>query len=321
MLNKKDIFNYYGHDDIELNLLKSIKKNKLHHGLLFVGPDGVGKSTFALRLSASLLSKEPQTSDKFLINSDNLAIRRILAGTHGDFRYIEPDSKKASNEISVDQIRSINKFFSQTSMEGGWRIAVIDGKLNRNSANALLKSLEEPPKDSLIILIAKQSGEILPTIRSRCQIVKFKKLTDINMSNILKIKKINNFPANILPFCEGSPGKLSQLYDCKANKILNDIKECLSKSKIQNELIIPFCEKYSKKPKKDEANDILFIVFDMLSKIAMEKATFINNDINIEKPPIEWVETYQCIIKAKNDMISYHLDRTQSLILAVNSFN
>ena len=159
-----------GHTEIEQTILRSWRQGRLHHGMIFVGPKGVGKATCAFRLARFLLSNmNPDAqSDSLEISATSPVFARVASGGHGDLLVVEPNLELASKEVNIDRIRPIRRFLSQTSMEGGWRIVIVDGLMNRNAANALLKSLEEPPKQSLIILITETLGNLSPTIRSRC---------------------------------------------------------------------------------------------------------------------------------------------------------
>jgi len=82
------------------------------------------------------------------------------------------------SEIVVDDVRKLQGFFGRTGAEGGWRVCIVDSadEMNRNAANALLKTLEEPPKDSALILVSHAPGRLLPTIRSRCRLLRLRRL-------------------------------------------------------------------------------------------------------------------------------------------------
>src|ERR1700688_1149105 len=101
--------------------------------------------------------------------------RRVAAGGHADLLTVEraydPHRRRLRGEIVVDDTRAIGTFLRLTPAEGGWRVVIVDGadEMNRNAANALLKILEEPPQQALLLLVAHSPGRLLPTIRSRCR--------------------------------------------------------------------------------------------------------------------------------------------------------
>ena len=164
---------------------------RLHHAYLFVGPEGVGKRTVALSLARVIHCSE--RNDDFCGQCANCA--RIQAGNHPDVRVIGPLPDK--KEISIQQIREVEKELSFRSFSGGRRIAVIDPAtlMNLAAQNALLKTLEEPPQDSSLILIASNAGSLLPTLRSRCLRLSFGPLPRELLSGLLVAKNGMNSEA------------------------------------------------------------------------------------------------------------------------------
>ena len=174
-----------GHAAIEQSFLEHWQRHTMPHSLLFTGPKGVGKATFAFRLARFVLAGGPESAGGGLfgdeppadlaISSESPVFRRILGGSHGDFLYLTPDEKAATPTIKVDDIRTIGNFLALTPSESQWRVVIIDAAddMNPSAANALLKVLEEPPSYCMIILISHQPGKLLPTIRSRCRAIAF----------------------------------------------------------------------------------------------------------------------------------------------------
>ena len=154
----------------QLVILRSaLASGRLHHAYLFLGPAGVGKRTVAVSLAKAIHCRE--LTDDFCGRCLNCA--RISDGNHPDVRIIEPLTGK--KEISIQQIRELERELSYRSFTGKSKIAIIDPAtlMNLSSQNALLKTLEEPPQDCLIILIAESAGGLLPTLRSRCLQIPF----------------------------------------------------------------------------------------------------------------------------------------------------
>jgi len=149
----------------QLGILRAgLAAGRLHHAYLFIGPEGVGKRTVAAAL-AKALHCERRTGD-FCSECVNCA--RIADGNHPDVRIVEPLAEK--KEIGIPQIREIERDLGYRSFTGRRKIVIVDpaGLLNIAAQNALLKTLEEPPQASLIILVATGAGGLLPTLRSRC---------------------------------------------------------------------------------------------------------------------------------------------------------
>ena len=173
--------NLYGHLD-QLDDLNPGGDGRRHQSFLFTGPKGVGKATAAWVLAARLMS-ENQSSDSLFGAADEIRIdpaekALIEAGSHPDLLAIEPAEDRASKTISIEQIRKMTPFLSHHPSRGGWRVVIIDAldAVNYNGANAMLKTLEEPPEKAVIILINHETRPVLATIRSRCHVVRFKPL-------------------------------------------------------------------------------------------------------------------------------------------------
>jgi len=148
-------------------------------GLLFKGNKGCGELELAINFAHAQLCQQPQTSG--MACGTCPACHWLSQGAHPDFRLVQPDAltlageetetgKKPSKQISVEQIRELEGFLSLSAHQGGRRVIVIypAEAMNHNAANALLKSLEEPPRDMLFILVTHKAQQLLPTILSRC---------------------------------------------------------------------------------------------------------------------------------------------------------
>ena len=146
-------------------------EGRLPHGLLFSGPGGIGKRHFAAALAAALLCRRPAADGQACGGCE--ACRLIQAGTHPDLLQVSPLPDK--QHIVVDQIRDLCASLALKSHAGGYQIATIvpAEQMNTAAANGLLKTLEEPSDNTLLILIAEQPGRLPATVRSRCQQLRF----------------------------------------------------------------------------------------------------------------------------------------------------
>jgi DNA polymerase-3 subunit delta' len=177
----RHVFSLAGHERAEAEMLSAYREGRLAHAWLIGGREGIGKATLAWRFARFVLAN-PDPAGKAVRDATNLRVEpthqaaRLLAGlAHPDFALIRREwqgaTKKLASEISVDSVREGLQVFQLSAAFGGWRIAIVDSAedLNRNSANALLKMVEEPPQRSLILIISHRPGQVLPTIRSRCR--------------------------------------------------------------------------------------------------------------------------------------------------------
>lgn len=183
-----------GHEEARAMLAGAYGSGKLHHALLLAGPRGTGKATLAFHLARHILAHPdanaaPQTLGP--PDTGGQAFRLIAQGAHPGLlhltRPLAEREKKFKTVLTVDEIRRVNRFLSMTASDGGYRIVVVDpaDDMNTSAANALLKSLEEPPPRTLFVLITHSLGRLLPTIRSRCQTVKLQPLSAAELEPLL----------------------------------------------------------------------------------------------------------------------------------------
>ena len=173
------------------------------HALLFTGIAGLGKRLFAGQLVRSLLCK---TVDEVGLACDSCQSCTLLAaGSHPDYLCVTPE--EVGKPIKVDQIRALSKFLNHTSQFGGLKVALIDpaDRMNSNAANSLLKTLEEPPGDSLLILISAHPASLPATVRSRCGEIKFKRPSDKQAIDWLAPQLGDTDPHLLLSLCHGAP--------------------------------------------------------------------------------------------------------------------
>ncbi len=228
----RDMSFLMGHHDIEKSLLDVFKKEKLPHGLIFSGPQGCGKSTFAYRLArfllkhgndsaqAGLFGDAPDYSSLDVAEHDDV-FRLIASGGHPDLftveRQYDATKNKYKDAVDVDEIRKIAPFLRKTASYGGWRVVIVDDAdtMTRSAQNAILKILEEPPKKALIVLIAHNIGSLIPTIRSRTQVIHFQRLPDDVMRELL----VKGGHGNIESLVELSEGSMSRALEYSAGDI------------------------------------------------------------------------------------------------------
>lgn len=178
MSHARDVYGYEGGEAAEGALLDAMARGRLHHAWLLTGPEGVGKATFAYRAARRLLGARPAPAFGLLgADPDDPVSRQVAAQSHPDLLVLERDlgDGKARRNITVDEARTVAGFFANTPATAPYRVAIIDAAddLNSNAANAILKTLEEPPPRGVLFLISHAPGRLLPTIRSRCRRLAF----------------------------------------------------------------------------------------------------------------------------------------------------
>ncbi len=157
-----------GHDQPVTILKRALANNTLAHAYLFSGREGIGKKMTALALAAAVNCRNAGPSGGC---GDCSSCRKVAAYGHPDVHILAADG----DEIKIDQVRQIQADLALKPFEGAKKILIVDGadSMNPASANAFLKTLEEPPGEALIVLISALPQGLLPTIRSRCQEIRF----------------------------------------------------------------------------------------------------------------------------------------------------
>lgn len=213
-----------GHGEAEARLLRRYRSGRMHHAWLVAGPRGIGKATLAYRLARFVLQYPDAASTagrtSLHVPAEAPAARRIAAQGHSDLlvvqRNIQPKTKTLKGEIQVEDARAVSNFFSRTAGEGGWRVCIIDAAddLNRSSANAILKILEEPPSGALLILVSHRPGSLLATIRSRCVTLALLPLSDDDTMSVLRGLDTGTDHSDletVAQLSQGSPGRALDL--------------------------------------------------------------------------------------------------------------
>ncbi|WP_413717386.1 DNA polymerase III subunit delta' [Silicimonas sp. MF1-12-2] len=175
----------FGQQAAEDALLEAIESGRMHHAWLLTGPKGVGKATLAWRAARFLLARpvggqNPLFGDASFVSDlsvagDHPVSRRIAAMSEPGLLPIrrpwDADKKRFKTQITVDEVRKLNSFFGLSATDGGFRVVIVDSadEMNTAAANALLKVLEEPPRNAVLFLVSHRPARLLPTIRSRCR--------------------------------------------------------------------------------------------------------------------------------------------------------
>lgn len=234
----------FGHDAAVRTLSHAFSAGRLHHAWLISGPRGIGKATLAYRFARYVLANPPSDGslfgadltpadarDDLFVAPEHPVFQRVVAGGHADLLVItrsENDRGVLRSEIVVDDVRRTQNFFHMTAGEGGWRIIVVDcaDEMNTNAANALLKMLEEPPPNALLLLVSHNPGNLLATIRSRCQKLRLEPLAPALIAERLALE----FPEldatearTVAVLADGSLGRAFELAEAGGVQIFSDI--------------------------------------------------------------------------------------------------
>ena len=347
---------FIGHNKEKKIFEDSYFNNSLQHCWLLEGSHGIGKATFAYCAARSILSfnkshseglslfndledQKKKNSLDFNYDLNNSIHNRISENTHTDLKIIEPLYDQKTTQIKeiipVDRVRQIASFFSMTSGEGGWRIAIIDSldNLNKHGSNALLKILEEPPKKCLIFLISSNKSNVLDTIRSRSRILKFSELNHVDtkliiQKNIIVQNELELQKVNLL--AEGSPGKAIMLYNNNGLNIYDALIDLFNKTdEIDIKNIDPLLRDITNKKNMFGIKIISILITIYLNRAFRRSLKLIKLDIsktekesqenflqyfNIADIPSLWENISTHI----NLSLRYNLDKKQTLIAIID---
>jgi len=327
-----------GHSLQEQLLLKAYHEQRIPHAILLSGKKGIGKATFAYRLARFLLASgipikskpsfdmfgepapAPDTSQSLYISPEHPTFKRVISGGHTDLLVLD------SGDIAVDQTRKVSEFLSLTPAEANWRVVIIDGAeaMNRNAANSLLKILEEPPSQAIILLISHNSGALLPTIRSRCRIIKFNSLERQAFDAVLKNAAPHIEPEHYQKWAvlsDFSAGVAIQMQVLAADILYEELLELFSGSKNIASLH-SFAEKFANKDNEAKWQLLQRLTLWLIARIATQQlasevwageAAKIRQ-IFERKPLYFWSDYYEKCRSLFLDTDRLYLDKKQALI-------
>lgn len=283
----RETLEIFGQNLAEQRFLNAFNNNNLHHAWLISGSNGIGKATLAWRIARFLFSNQSNSSNelfKLETPSSSLDIDyshpinpRLRALSEPNLfllrRLYDEEKKRFRNNITVDQVRKLNHFFALSSTDKKRRIIIIDSvdDLNNSSANALLKSLEEPPKDCVFLLISHRPAALLPTIKSRCIELRCQKLNSKDMYKALNTSKIDidTLSEGLINLSDGSVGNAIRLSNYNALSIYKSIVEIVETfPNLNGNLALALSERAAKKGDDQILNIIVELIELVISRLA-----------------------------------------------------
>ncbi|GAA0536121.1 DNA polymerase-3 subunit delta' [Rhizomicrobium palustre] len=291
---------------------------------LMCGPPGVGKATMAYRIARYLLAygASDQGPEDLSVAPNDPAALQVLAGAHPGLLVLKRgynDQGKLMTVLGVDEMSRLNSFFGMTSGAGGWRVVIIDtaDDMNDNAANALLKLLEEPPSRAMLLLLTNTPGRLLPTIRSRCQRLMLKPLSETDMqSELAKLlpDMAGEERKSLAALSGGSLGAALRLAQGEGLALAEQATALIDRAGNPDMLAL-----YSLSDKLSRITDGLDLLGDFLAQNLTERirARAMQGQTGLHK----WVDALERLRRhfARSDAL--HLDPRQSLIGAARELS
>jgi DNA polymerase-3 subunit delta' len=309
---------FYGHTEAVATLTGALAGARLHHAWIFAGPEGVGKATLAYRFARALLAGKGRGLN---LPATDPVFRRVAAATHADLFSVEREwddkKKRMKKNIAAEDARDIPGFLRRTAAEGGARCVIVDGAedLNKDSANALLKILEEPPESAVLILTTSAPSRLLPTIKSRCRMLKLGTLADDDVWRVLEA--VGQAPklsdrAQMIKLARGSPGRALTLMQ-GGGLLLASLADEMIAALPKPDLIRGY--QMASELKEESAFELFMAL--LAEKVADIAAGRLRSELLAVRAQAAWAEAWAQIVTLANETQGANMDRKQAAIAAL----
>lgn len=339
----RDAQGVMGHQRAVDDILAAINSDRVHHAWMITGPKGIGKATLAYQAAMTLLARpesgglfgDPAPETALGLPHDHSVATRIRAGSEpGLFvlrRPVDEKTKRLKQITTVEEVRKLRNFFAMSAGGNGRRVVIVDAmdELNNQAANALLKMLEEPPEGAVMFLVTHQPGAVLPTIRSRCRVLKLDPLNADDLQGAFATVQAHQvFDTGLLPLAGGSVGQAITLAANGGLDIYSDLVKLFSGAPaIDRDALFKLAEQSSARGNDggmDRLADMLDIFLSRLARASVTPADDVQacsgeRDLFTRLNPAPqvarlWAEQQQHISQSLRAGLAVNLDPT-ALIL------
>lgn len=327
-----------GHEAAEAALLQAYNSGRLSHAWLLTGPRGIGKATLAYRFARFLFAEggaKASGGSLFAAPASSLAVapshqafRQVASGGHPDLlvveRGIDPKRRRQRREIVADEARRVADFLHLTSARDGWRVVIVDGadQMNSHAANSLLKILEEPPKQTVLLLVSDNPGRLLPTIRSRCRTLPLKPLDEREINKLLQHYREDiseNDRVSLVGLADGSIGRALELAASDGVGLYQNILNLLNKlPHVNGENLHGFADRLARSGAEDTFNLFTELVLQWLARCVSDgaKPATGRGDRLPGRGLDQWVEVWEKLTNLFAQAEGLNLDRKQVVLNA-----
>jgi DNA polymerase-3 subunit delta' len=315
----REVFHLQGHAQAEEAFEDSRARGRLHHAWLLTGPEGVGKATFAYRAARRLLGAPEDAAYGVLgASPDHPVSRQIIARSHPDIMVLERlgEDGKPRKIIPVDDARKLSEFFSKSPASAPHRVAIVDAAddLNINAANALLKTLEEPPPRGVLLMVSHSPGRLLSTIRSRCRRLAFAPLSLEAGAGFVRerIELTEEAALRLSRMAGGAPGRALALAAAQALTIDDAARELIADlPRLDEALALSLADRF----RGGEGQAQFNLLFDRLAErvhgMATDRAAQGIGALD------RWAQAWETLQRLPREVEALNLDRTDALFTAL----
>ena len=313
----RDVFAYESGEAVEDAFLAALERGRLHHAWLLIGPEGVGKATFAYRAARRLLGARPDPAYGLLgVRPQDPVSRQVAARAHPDLMVLELHSEdgKPRKSIPVEEVRRLPEFFSKAPASAPYRVAIVDAAddLNINAANALLKTLEEPPARGVIFLVSHRPGGLIATVRSRCRRLTFEPWSEPRLIDFLAghTSLDSGGRERLAQMAKGGPGRalyLAEAGGLEADALAREILGRLPQADEAGLLALADSFRGAEGQKRFE---LLFErLADRVREMTLEAAAEARPSLGVER----WAQAWEKLEGAPGEADAINLDRADVL--------
>ncbi len=333
-----------------MQMLQAYQSGRMPHAFLISGPRGIGKATFAYRFARFLLSQSGDAGPSLFCDDapaqslhvapDSPTFLQIAGQAHPGLvtvaRSVNEKTKKLRGDIVVDDVRRMQGMFTMTSAQDSWRIAIIDAadEMTRQAANALLKILEEPPDRSLLMLVAHAPGQVLTTIRSRCQHLRLRPLGTTDLEAVLASQDVEVTPGDaelVTVLSEGRPGHAIDLTRGEGLSLYGSLRDLFaSTGRVDMRAVHALGDKVGRAGAEDNFRLFAELFEGFLLRLVRSVGGVPEGSPHIQKeaeifasllsvtPLEQWIEVWENSRQLFVFTLAVNLDRKQAVIIAFN---
>jgi DNA polymerase-3 subunit delta' len=321
-VHPRDTERLIGLEAQEAAFASALESGRLHHAWLLTGPEGVGKASFAYHAARRLLGARHDPSGGPLAASLRDPVSLLMAArSHPDFMVLERvgEDGKPRKVIPVDEARRLPEFFSKSPARSPYRVAIIDAAddLNVNAANAILKTLEEPPPRGVLLLVSHAPGRLLPTIRSRCRTLSFRPPPVDVAEQIVRVASgLDGYDAaRLVKMAGGAPGLALRMSDLGALKIDDAAHELLNHLKHPDPApLLALADSFRGGEGAERFQMLFERLSDRIRHMAADQA-LAGQGADLDR----WAEVWEILERLPRDAEALNLDRADSFWTAVRA--